>query len=51
MTSKEENMLIFGDNSFYNKQQGISKVFGNAFVAKIGDDLDTLLLLQTHWYL
>ncbi|GIL23357.1 MAG: hypothetical protein BroJett042_18700 [Bacteroidota bacterium] len=44
MTSKEENMLIFGDNSFYNKQQGISKVFGNAFVAKIGDNLDTLFI-------
>lgn len=44
MTSKEENMLIFGDDSFYDKQQGISKVYGNAFVAKIGDDLDTLFI-------
>ncbi|MBX2897123.1 MAG: Organic solvent tolerance protein OstA [Cyclobacteriaceae bacterium] len=44
MTSKEENMLIFGDNSFYDKQKGISKVFGNAFVAKIGDDADTLFI-------
>jgi lipopolysaccharide export system protein LptA len=44
MTSKEENMLIFGDDSFYDKQNGISKVYGNAFVAKIGDDLDTLFI-------
>lgn len=44
MTSKEENMLIFGDNSFYDKQKGISKVFGNSFVAKIGDDADTLFI-------
>ncbi|MEQ1585796.1 MAG: OstA-like protein [Cyclobacteriaceae bacterium] len=44
MTSKEENMLIFGDNSFYDKKRGISKVYGNAYVAKIGDDLDTLFI-------
>lgn len=44
MTSKEENMLIFGDNSFYDKQKGVSKVFGNSFVAKIGDAADTLFI-------
>ncbi len=44
MTSKEENMLIFGDDSYYDKKNGISKVFGNAYVAKIGDDLDTLFI-------
>jgi lipopolysaccharide export system protein LptA len=44
MTSKEENMIIYGDNSFYNKKTGISKVYGNAYVAKIGDDLDTLYI-------
>ncbi len=44
MTSKEENMLIFGDNSFYDKKTGISKVYGNAYVAKIDDDLDTLFI-------
>lgn len=44
MTSKEENMLIFGDDSFYDKLRGISKVFGNSYVAKIGDDLDTLFI-------
>lgn len=44
MTSKEENMLIFGDDSFYDKQKGISKVYGNAYVAKIDDNLDTLFI-------
>ncbi len=44
MTSKEENMIIFGDHSFYNKKTGISKVFGNAYVAKIDDELDTLFI-------
>jgi lipopolysaccharide export system protein LptA len=44
MTSKEENMLIFGDDSFYDKKLGISKVYGNAYIAKIGDDLDTLFI-------
>lgn len=44
MTSKEENMLIFGDDTFYDKKTGISKVYGNAYVAKIDDDLDTLFI-------
>jgi lipopolysaccharide export system protein LptA len=44
MTSKEENMIIYGDDSFYDKKTGISKVYGNAYVAKIGDDLDTLFI-------
>ncbi len=34
MTSKDENMLIFGDNSFYDKKTGISKVYGNAYRGK-----------------
>lgn len=44
MTSKEDNMLIFGDDTFYDKKTGISKVYGNAYVAKIDDDLDTLFI-------
>jgi lipopolysaccharide export system protein LptA len=44
MTSKAENMLIFGDHSFYDKKSGISKVYGNSYVAQIGDDLDTLFI-------
>jgi lipopolysaccharide export system protein LptA len=44
MTSKVENMTIFGDDGFYDKKRGISKVYGNAYVAKIMDDGDTLFL-------
>lgn len=44
MTSKEENMIIYGDESFYDKKNGISKVYTNAYVAKIGDNLDTLFI-------
>jgi len=44
MTSKEDNMLIFGDDSYYDKKTGISKVYGNAYVAKIDDELDTLFI-------
>jgi lipopolysaccharide export system protein LptA len=44
MTSKEENMNIYGDDGFYDKKHGISKVFGHAFAAKVGDDGDTLYL-------
>lgn len=44
MTSKEENMIIYGDDGIYDKQNGITKVFGHAYVAKIGDDADTLFM-------
>ncbi len=45
MTSKEENMLIYGDESFYDKARGISKVYGHAYVAKImEEDGDTLFI-------
>jgi lipopolysaccharide export system protein LptA len=44
MTSKEENMIIYGDDGYYDKLKGISKVYGNAYVAKIADDGDTLFL-------
>jgi lipopolysaccharide export system protein LptA len=44
MTSKEDNMLIFGDDSFYNKKTGVSKVYGHAYVAQIDDQLDTLFI-------
>ncbi len=38
MTSKEEKMIIYGDESFYDKVKGISKVYGHAYLAKIMDD-------------
>ncbi len=44
MTSKEDNLLIFGDDSFYDKKTGISKVYGNAYVAQVDDQLDTLFI-------
>lgn len=44
MTSKEENMTIYGDDGFYDKKRGISKVYGHAYVAKVADDGDTLFL-------
>jgi lipopolysaccharide export system protein LptA len=44
MTSKAENLTVFGDDGFYDKKKGVSKVFGNAYVAKVADDGDTLFL-------
>lgn len=44
MTSKEENLNIHGDFSFYDKKNGVSKVFGNAWLEKIGEEQDTLFL-------
>jgi lipopolysaccharide export system protein LptA len=44
MTSKEENMTIYGDDGFYNKKTGVAKVYGHAWLAKVGDDGDTLFL-------
>jgi len=44
MTSKNENMTIYGDDGFYDKKRGISKVFGNAYATKVSDEGDTLFL-------
>ncbi|MFM7851436.1 MAG: OstA-like protein [Flammeovirgaceae bacterium] len=44
MTSKEDNMTIYGDDAFYDKKNGVSKVYGNAYLAKVDDDGDTLFL-------
>lgn len=44
MTSKEENLLIYGDDGTYDRIKGISKVFGNAYVAKVSEDNDTLFV-------
>lgn len=44
MTSKDENMIIYGDDSDYNKVKGISKVYGHAYAAKITDEKDTLFI-------
>ncbi len=44
MTSKEENMIIYGDDGDYDRQKGITKVYGNAYLAKITDQEDTLFM-------
>ncbi len=44
MTYKKENLIIRGQASDYYKARGITKVFNNAFVAKVTDDNDTLYL-------
>lgn len=45
MTSKEENMIIYGDESWYDKLRGISKVYGHSYLAKVAEeDQDTLFI-------
>lgn len=44
MTSKEENMTIYGEHGIYNKAKGYSKVFGKSYVAKVESAGDTLFL-------
>jgi len=44
LTSKEENMNIYGDDGFYDKKNQISKVYGHSYVARVGDDLDTMFI-------
>jgi hypothetical protein len=44
MTSKKENMTVFGDDGFFDKKTGFSKVWTNAYVTKVDDAGDTLFL-------
>lgn len=44
MTSKEENMTIYGDEGYYDKVNHISKVYGHAYAARVTDELDTLFI-------
>lgn len=44
MTSKEENMIIYGDDGDYDKGNGVTKVYGHAYLAKIDDQNDTLFM-------
>ena len=44
MTSKEENMTIYGDDGYYDKMELISKVYGHAFAARVSDDQDTIFI-------
>lgn len=44
MTSKKENLIIYGQASDHFKNSGYTKVYDNAYVAKITDDNDTLFM-------
>ncbi len=44
MTSKKENLIIYGQASDYFKDKGITKVYNKAFVAKVTEDNDTLFM-------
>lgn len=44
MTSKKENLKIYGQASDYFRNTGISKVYNRAYVAKVTDDNDTLYM-------
>lgn len=44
MTSKLENLIIYGQASDHYKNEGITKVYNKAYVAKITEDNDTLFL-------
>lgn len=44
MTSKNENLIIYCQAADYYKDKEITKVYNNAWVAKVTDDLDTLFI-------
>jgi lipopolysaccharide export system protein LptA len=43
MTSKKENLIIYGQAADYLKYKGVSKVYNNAYLAKVTDQ-DTLFM-------
>lgn len=43
MTSKKENLVIYGQSADYYKEKGLSKVYNNAYLAKVTDQ-DTLFM-------
>lgn len=44
MTHKQENLIVYGQSADYFRRDGISKVYDNAYVAKVTDDNDTLFI-------
>jgi lipopolysaccharide export system protein LptA len=44
MASKKEKLIIYGQASDYFREKGITKIYDDAFVAKITDDNDTLFM-------
>jgi lipopolysaccharide export system protein LptA len=44
MTSKEENLIVYGQSSDYYRAKGYSKIYDHAYVAKVTDEGDTLFM-------
>lgn len=44
MTSKTENMSIYGDDGVYDRITGVSKVYGHSYVARVMDEMDTMFI-------
>ena len=44
LTSKKENLIIYGQAVDYYKLKGVSKVYNKAYVAKIAENNDTLFI-------
>jgi lipopolysaccharide export system protein LptA len=44
MSSKKENMIIYGQASDAYKEKGITKIYDHAYIAKISDEGDTLFI-------
>jgi lipopolysaccharide export system protein LptA len=44
MTSKKENLLIYGQSSDYYKRLGLTKIYDKAYVAKVTEEGDTLYI-------
>jgi lipopolysaccharide export system protein LptA len=44
MTYKDENLIIYGQATDYNRSAGIAKVYDHAYVAKITSEGDTLFM-------
>jgi len=52
LTAKEKNLLIVGDDGYYDQENGFAKVYGNAIMKKLIEEdtfymaADTLLLIE-----
>jgi lipopolysaccharide export system protein LptA len=44
MTSKKENLIIYGQSSDYYKRKGLTKIYNKAYIAKVTEDKDTLYM-------
>lgn len=44
MTYKDENLIVYGQASDYDRLNGIAKVYNSAYVAKVTDEGDTLFI-------